>query len=244
MRILKYLFSSQSVRSNAVIYLDSDRTLLMPAASWKDVLEKTYGKQMVDVFEGTQFASYGAEHGFGLYVFRNAYEDVKSQAAHVNLETMFRGLATTEERQQRSVTVGSKATGFYKSVQAVSNDKCKCLWKYAGAEKHRLYNVAQFKGLHDPLQWVQALGEGSGVVPFNQILSNLYEVASDDKIPAHTDSNPLLNESTEILSLSLGAPGVFCFEPDISQHDKSICFGNNGFWGRKRGRQDEKRQGV
>ena len=216
----------------------------MPSATWKDVLEKAYGDQMVDVLKGTKFASFGAEKGFGLFVIRNAYEDVKSQAAHVELETMFRALATYEERQHRSITVGSKATGFYKSIQAVSQENCKCLYKYAGSEKHLLYNVCQFKGLHDPLQWLQALGEGSGVVQFNQILANWYEVASDDAIPAHTDKNSLLNDSTEILSLSLGAPGVFCFEPDMSQHDKSIFFGSDGFWGRKRGQEDVKRQGV
>ena len=212
----------------------------MASVTWETILRQRYGEQMQDVLAGTAFAPFAKECGFGLYVIRGAYGTEQSHAAHMELQTMLKGLEATERRQARAISVGSKATGHYKSVQAVTGF-CTCLYKYPGTEKHLLYNVENYEALDQPTRWVLALGHGSRVTEFNQVVANLYELDADDAIPSHTDKNNLLEDSTEILSLSMGAPGVFCYEPDIKQHMASPFYELGWNMSRKKS-QDAKRQ--
>ena len=48
---------------------------------------------------------------------------------------------------------------------------------------------------------------------FNELVTNQYETANQEYTPWHSDKNPLLGDEGLIVSLTLGAPGVFCFAP-------------------------------
>ena len=57
---------------------------------------------------------------------------------------------------------------------------------------------------------------------FNEIVANEYSIAKDEQISWHADSNALLAESTNVMSLSMGSAAVFCYKLD----EKSGFFGH------------------
>ena len=48
---------------------------------------------------------------------------------------------------------------------------------------------------------------------FNELVTNEYEHAKEEYTPWHSDTSPLLDDEGLIVSVTLGAPGVFCFAP-------------------------------
>ena len=214
--------------------------MLMASVTWEKILRQHYGDQMQDVLAGTVFAPLAQKHEFGLYVIRGAYEASEALSAHRDLQTLFRGLELSEAMGVKSISVGSKATEHYKTVQAVTGC-CRCQHRYPGTEKHLLYNVDKIPALQKPTQWITNLGRGSGVTEFNQFVANEYSCDADDAIPLHTDDNDLLEKCTEILTLSMGAPGIFCFEPDTKLHNASPLY-EAGWNTEKKASMTEKRQ--
>ena len=212
----------------------------MASATWEKTLGQCYGERMQNVLAGTAFAPYAEEFGFGLYVIRGAYGTTESLAAHTELQNMLRVLAKDEVRGVRAITVQGKNVCHYKSVQAVTGD-CTCRYVYEGTTKHNVYNVAQFKALDTPTQWLLDHGRTSGVTDFNEVVANEYSHEADESIPFHTDKNELLADSTEILSLSMGAPGVFCYEPNTALHTESPMY-KKGWNSRKKLPLKDKRQ--
>ena len=50
-------------------------------------------------------------------------------------------------------------------------------------------------------------------------MANIYSRELNEYTLWHSDANPLLGADTEVVSLSLGAPGVYCFSPNTkSEH--------------------------
>jgi len=55
---------------------------------------------------------------------------------------------------------------------------------------------------------------------FHQIVVNKYTRTRNESTPWHTDTNVLLKDSTEVLCISVGAPGIYCFQPNQSHIDE------------------------
>ena len=67
--------------------------------------------------------------------------------------------------------------------------------------------------LSKSMEWVNDKLGLERSLQFNELVTNQYEIAKEEYTPWHTDKNPLLGCVSLIVSLTLGAPGVFCFAP-------------------------------
>ena len=70
---------------------------------------------------------------------------------------------------------------------------------------------------------------------FHQIVANHYDNTTNQAIPWHSDKSVLLSDNTDIVSVSLGCGGVFCYMPsEKAQHSdfhRSLKLGGNGISG-------------
>ena len=57
-------------------------------------------------------------------------------------------------------------------------------------------------------------GLEEGRTPFHQIIANSYSRCRNQYTPWHSDASELLAKDTDILSISLGSAGIFCFAPN------------------------------
>ena len=163
--------------------------------------------EKIDVLKGTSPAKYAKEWGCGLVLIRRKIPDRyvgtwAAQCAH-----MFSALPWAKK-------VG-KRDGAYESVQCTV-DSCTCKDKYAGVTSHRVVH------LPDPhcgvvsriLEYMHGKLEvcSGDEMEFNQVVANRYKVCKQD-VPWHTDTSDLLGKNPTIISVSLGATGLFCFAP-------------------------------
>ena len=201
----------------------------MASVTWESCLRQCVDKPLQNASAGTPFADYAEKHGFGLFVVRGAFESKESFAAHEEVRNMFKGLVRDEQRGVRAIAVqGATSVRHYNSAQFVSGH-CTCMSKYQGTGRHQVYKLEEFPAVAKPAKWLQGLACKSGVVPFNQVVVNEYSRKDNERIAYHSDANSLLADSTEILSLSLGAPGVFCYEPDTSLGNTSPFFSHGWY---------------
>ena len=47
----------------------------------------------------------------------------------------------------------------------------------------------------------------------NEALLNLYSHDEDERLPWHTDRNPLYSDYMDVMAMNLGSPGIYCFAP-------------------------------
>ena len=71
---------------------------------------------------------------------------------------------------------------------------------------------------------------------FHQIVGNRYDKTTNQAIPWHSDKSALLSSNTDIVSVSLGCGGVFCYMPNekemLSEFHRSLKLG--GKWLKRR----------
>ena len=103
---------------------------------------------------------------------------------------------------------GSRPQRWYRSVQAVS-DNCTCKYNYAASGRHVVYKVEDIEFLNEYLSWVHSLGDIRVHQRFNEIIGNIYMRDLDENVTWHSDANPLYDESTDVLSVSGSALGLF-----------------------------------
>ena len=90
----------------------------------------------------------------------------------------------------------------YSIVQAVLNE-CTCKYEY---EDNGVCQV-----LLNSLEWVtHNLGQERSLL-LNEIVANEYAHINDEYTPWDSDKNGLVDDEALILSVTLGALGVFCF---------------------------------
>ena len=84
---------------------------------------------------------------------------------------------------------------------------------YEGTARNPVFKtdkVAPFKAV---CEWLHDVHKVPRQEHFNEIVANIYSRPKNQSIGAHTDQNPLLGETSDILSLSMGAAGVFFWHP-------------------------------
>jgi hypothetical protein len=171
-----------------------------------------------DVLEGTVFEGYAAKYSFGLHVVRGAMMEPAAEGIRRKVEKDIECLEHTKSKA--SITSkAKKGPTYYRTVQATTG-VCTCKYAYETTAKHILQNVAKMSGLKEATDWLQSTcsskrgraAEQLHQIMFNEIVANEYSIAKDEQISWHTDSNALLAESTNVLSLSMGSAAVFCYK--------------------------------
>ena len=179
----------------------------------KQLLEGFGSSGYVDVLKGTSLERHGKDNGFGLYVVRGALQEEKQDNWAEQCYRMF---------DYKAHDIGGTKLGankkHYSTVQAVLNE-CTCKYDYEGAAKHTLNHLWEGKDngvcqvLLNSLEWVKHnLGLERSLL-FNEVVANEYAHIKEEYTPWHSDTSPLLDDEGLIVSVTLGAPGVFCFAP-------------------------------
>ena len=181
------------------------------AGEWLHSLQVRFAPaQVEDVFLGTPLEQIAREKGFGLYVVRSAVPAAEHGRWHRALEQAV--LKLTEDKGERAVLIKGKRR-WYSSVQALTTH-CTCTYEYSGTGRNPVYRVNDIQVLGETTAWLHKGRDAEDATLFNQIVANIYSRELGEYTPWHSDENSLLSEDTEIVSLSLGAPGIYCFCPN------------------------------
>ena len=188
------------------------------SSDWEALLVSRFGRQHVEnCFADTNFAPVAAEFGFGLFVIRNAMSSERADNIQEELHTSIEEIG--KKKGLRSIQAKAQSrTLYYNTIQVVSGI-CMCKYNYATTAKHPLLKVKEVPALDKATSWLKKKCRAPPEQMFNEIVANEYSRNQNEAIGWHTDKNSLLANCTDILSLSLGASGVFCYQPDSrSEH--------------------------
>ena len=177
---------------------------------WHKPFVQKYGAEEVeDDFAGTPFGDKAAQIGFGLYIIRDCLPADHSADFHVQLKQAFLDVALG--KGTRAVQV--KGTKLWYEALQVLLGKCICEYRYAASAKTKVRQASDVPVLGGLSKWLHNCHHCDDKHRFHQIVSNIYSFARDDSVPWHTDANKLLAQSTDVIALSLGASGIFCYQP-------------------------------
>jgi len=157
-----------------------------------------------------------------MYIVRGVKDPSQCDQDMTDLRAAIAKISKESNRQQRAVDVqGDKAKKrWYKSVQACS-EKCNCKYEFDGTGRHDVYSISDIPVLQSYIDWLHGLGKVEDKLRMNEVLANIYDHEEDENIPWHSDENGLYETSTDVLSWSVGSPGIFCFRPRVSQGDET-----------------------
>jgi alkylated DNA repair dioxygenase AlkB len=206
---------------------------------WLALLRATYGDSLVhNALADTPLAALGVQWGFGLYVVRAALDPRLRAQEHASL---FRGFKDAMERHavalgSRSVEVKGKKL-HYKTLQ-MTDDVCTCKYVYEGNVRNPLIKMSGVPAVSDFLQSFYGKCNAESEHHFHQIVGNRYDKPTNQAIPWHSDKSALLSSNTDIVSVSLGCAGVFCYMPNekaqFSDFHQSLKLGKSGISGGRR----------
>ena len=176
-------------------------------------LRSVYGHRVQDAFEGTNLAKAAEKMDFGLYVVRGAYTQDMAKKAMVDVVELLNDISV--RKGSRSVDAkGSKL--WYRTLQATSGE-CLCKYEYEAVARHVPHKIKDAPLLEKMTEFVNAhyaeVDRGCEQF-FNQILVNVYSRQRDEYVPWHSDQAPLYADYTDIVSISVGAPGLYCYMPN------------------------------
>ena len=199
------------------------------ASNWVEALKEKYGTRVEDLLQGTPLQDWGNELGFGIHVVHKAMKPSQAATLMGELERNVKSIAETSVNRHRAVEV--KKTGTKRHYQAIQGTTggCICTAKFGGDAKHHVQRVAKIPALKSFEEWVNE----HNVPPMyhvNEVLANIYSRKEDECIGWHDDMHELYETSTDVLSLSVGSPGVFCFQPRKNDKDDRLykITGGNG----------------
>jgi hypothetical protein len=188
----------------------------MTAPTWISLLRKKYGScRIEDVFQGTQMQDKAKALGFGLYVVRNFITEEKAHKLMEGLTAEIKRISF--QAGCRSVQIkGNKL--WYESLQVLLGN-CICTYMYAGTARNKTFREDEIPMMEELNQWMHTEHGCDAANGFHQIVANIYNHERNENTPWHTDANILLKESTEVLCISLGAPGIYCVQPNRAHLD-------------------------
>ena len=177
-------------------------------------LRARYGhERVVDVFQGTGMEPKARELNIGGYVVRGVLPSEKIAEWQKDLEDSLCRIANSHGT--RAVELKGKSVLWYRTIQCTTGS-CTCKYFYEGTARNPVFKterVAPFKPVCD---WLHDEHKVPRQEHFNEIVANIYSRPKNQSIGAHTDQNPLLGETSDILSLSMGAAGVFFWHPSLT----------------------------
>ncbi len=180
---------------------------------WLALLRATYGDTLVlNAFAETPLAALGEQWGFGLYVVRAALD---LQLHGEDLASMFHAAALG----RRFV----EAKGM--------DDSCTCKYLYEGNVRNPHIKMLSVPAGSTFVHSFYAKCNADPEHHLHQIVGSRYDKAMNQAIPWHSDQSDLLSRNTDIVSVSLGCAGLFCYMPnEKAQHSdfhKSLKLGRH-----------------
>ena len=134
----------------------------------------------------------------------------------------------------RSVEVKGKKL-HYKTLQ-MTDDSCTCRYVYEGNVKNPRIKMSGVDAVSDFVQSFYGKCNAESEHHFHQIVGSRYDKPTNQAIPWHSDQSDLLSPNTDIVSVSLGCAGAFCYMPNekaqFSDFHKSLKLG--GQWLKRR----------
>ena len=91
---------------------------------------------------------------------------------------------------------------------------CTCKAEYPGTARSLVLKTEGTAPLSWTSQWAHNILELPRPMHFDECVANVYDRQTDQHIPAHTDQSHLLGPTPVILSLTLGAAGVYFWKPN------------------------------
>ena len=165
--------------------------------------------RVVDVFKDTGMEHHAQKLGFGSYVVRDVLPTDACDQFHTALEITLNNLAL--QTSVRSVQCKGKKQ-WHNTIQCTGG-ACACKYEYEGTARNPVYRIHDTEPCNELSEWLHA----DLAVPrqdyFDECVTNIYSRPSDQCIPPHTDQNPMLGPTADIVSLTLGAAGVFFWRP-------------------------------
>ena len=174
-------------------------------------LRARYGhERVVDVFQGTGMEPKAWELNIGGYVVRGVLPSEKIAEWQKDLEDSLCRIANSHGT--RAVELKGKSVLWYRTIQCTI-DLCNCKYDYEGTARNPVFKTVQVAPFKAVCDWLHDEHKVPRQEHFNEIVANIYSRPKNQSIGAHTDQNPLLGETSDILSLSMGAAGVFFWHP-------------------------------
>ena len=184
------------------------------ASNWVVALREKYGSHVEDLLQGTALQHWGDTLGFGIHVVHRAISlsqaaefmgDLERNVAHKDRAVLLKGVGTKR---------------LYQTIQGTTGH-CTCKCAFAGNARHEVYRVDEVPALKSFEEWVNGHNV-SPVYHINEVLGNMYSREEDENMDWHDDTDMLYQTSTDVLSLSVGSPGVLCFQPRRNDSDDSL----------------------
>ena len=205
-------------------------------------LQACYGPdRVVDVFKGIGIESKARDLNMGAYVIRNVLPPEQLAIWHQALEDSMMDI-TNKTGSTRAVDLKGDRPGpaRYRTIQCTSG-LCTCKYDYAATGRHKLYKTKEIKPFADVCDWVNKIHKVDRKEYFDEIVANLYSRSENQYAGYHTDQSDLLGATSDILSLSMGAAGVFFWRPSPDGPLRS----NGEGWAKEVYRHDaEKKAGL
>ena len=152
------------------------------------------------------------ELDFGLYVVRNTFTPKQCADWHAALQLSLNDLAV--KHGVRCVQLkGNAKILWYHTIQCVTGG-CTCKYDYAATARNFVFPAEFVQPFPAVLDWVHSQHQVRRQNYFDQFVANVYSRASNQSINAHSDQNPLLGDTADILSLSMGSAGLFYWQPN------------------------------
>ena len=156
-----------------------------------------------------------------IHIVGSAVTEQKASQYMVSINDAMASIRNASHRQKRIVDVqGSAKKRWYCCIHACAN-KCICKYDFEGTSRHDVYKIDEIDVFREVSDWFHGFGDVAELHRINELLANAYSRELDEAIDWHSDIADLYENSTDVVSLSVGSPGVFCFSPWANTGDDS-----------------------
>ena len=176
-------------------------------------LQARYGHDhVVDVFQNTGMEPRARQLNIGAYVVRRVLPPEQIDDWHRDLTDSITDISILHG--SRAVDVrGGRGPAFYRTIQCASG-RCTCRYAYEGTARNPVFKTERVAPFQNVCDWLHDAHRVDRQDHFDAVVANIYSRAANQCIGAHTDQTELLGETSDIVSLSMGAAGVFFWHPN------------------------------
>ena len=168
--------------------------------------------RVVDVFENTGMAQHARDLNIGCYVVRGVLPSAQLAAWHQALQDSVAFIANKQGTRAVDLKGDRSGPAEYRTIQATTG-QCTCKYAYAATGKHKLHKVSDVEHFSEVCDWVHARHKLDRLNYFDEIVANVYSRVANQCAGVHTDQSQLLGETSNNMSVSMGAAGVFYWRP-------------------------------
>ena len=176
------------------------------------ILRARYGhERVVDVFQNTGMEPRARQLNIGAYVVRKVLPPEQIADWHRDLTDSITDISITHG--SRAVDLrGWRGPACYRTIQCASG-RCTCKYGYEGTARNPVFKTERVAPFQNVCDWLHDAHRVDRQDHFDEVVANIYSRAANQCIGAHTDQTELLGETSDIVSLSMGAAGLFYWRP-------------------------------